>query len=70
MRILHRSDAVNALVWALMMLLTLVFVLVPFIPGIRSIPRWIPVHRLIWRNWNQETTQPTAHPDPETAGQK
>ena len=21
----------------------------PFIPGLRSIPRWIPVHRLIWR---------------------
>ena len=23
----------------------------PFIPGLRDIPRWIPVHRLIWRNW-------------------
>jgi hypothetical protein len=26
-------------------------VLVPFIPGVRSIPRWIPVHRLIWRDY-------------------
>ena len=29
-----------------MMLLTLGLMLVPFIPGLRSIPRWIPVHRL------------------------
>ena len=45
------SDNADALVWALMMLLTLLFVLVPFIPGVRSIPRWIPVHRLIWRDY-------------------
>jgi len=45
------SDNADALVWALMMLLTLVFVLVPFIPGVRSIPKWIPVHRLIWRDY-------------------
>ena len=34
-----------------MMLLTLAAVLLPFIPGLRSIPRWIPVHRLIWRDY-------------------
>ena len=28
---------------------TLLLLLVPFIPGLRDIPRWIPVHRLIWR---------------------
>lgn len=31
--------------------LFLVFMLIPFIPGLRSIPRWIPVHRLIWRSY-------------------
>jgi hypothetical protein len=36
-------------VWAIMMLLTLLLALVPFIPGIRSIPRWSRVYRLIWR---------------------
>jgi hypothetical protein len=41
----------DVLVWALMMVLTLGFVLIPFIPGVRSVPRWIPVHRLIWRNY-------------------
>jgi hypothetical protein len=30
-------------------LATLLLVLIPFIPGLRDIPRWIPVHRLIWR---------------------
>jgi hypothetical protein len=45
------SDNADALVWGLMMLLTLVLALVPFIPGLRSIPRWIPVHRLVWRNY-------------------
>jgi hypothetical protein len=43
------SDNADALVWALMMLLSLAFVCVPFIPGVRSIPRWIPLYRLIWR---------------------
>ena len=33
----------------LMGLLTTLLALVPFIPGLRDIPRWIPVHRLIWR---------------------
>ena len=45
------SGNADALVWGLMMLLTVGFVLIPFIPGVRSIPRWIPVHRLIWRDY-------------------
>jgi hypothetical protein len=48
------SPNADALVWGLMMLLTVVFVLVPFIPGVRSIPRWIPVHRLIWRDYYRQ----------------
>jgi hypothetical protein len=45
------SDNADAQVWGLMMLLTLLLVLLPFIPGLRSIPRWIPIHRLVWRNY-------------------
>src|SRR5579875_2568868 len=30
-------------------LATLLLLLVPFLPGLRDIPRWIPVHRLVWR---------------------
>ena len=32
-------------------LATLLLLLIPFIPGLRDIPRLIPVHRLIWRSW-------------------
>jgi hypothetical protein len=45
------SDNADAQVWALMMLLTLLLMLVPFIPGLRDVPRWIPVHRLVWRDY-------------------
>ncbi|MEY9964132.1 hypothetical protein ABIA33_002174 [Streptacidiphilus sp. MAP12-16] len=44
----HNADA---LVWGTMALLSLGLVLVPFIPGVRSIPRWTRVHRLIWRDY-------------------
>lgn len=48
----HNADA---LVWGLMLLLTVLLALVPFIPGLRSIPRWIPVYRLIWRDYYRTT---------------
>jgi hypothetical protein len=35
----------------LMTLLTVALALVPFIPILRDIPRWIPIHRLIWRGY-------------------
>jgi len=45
------SDSADAQVWAIMAVLSLAFVCVPFIPGVRSIPRYVPVHRLIWREY-------------------
>ncbi len=48
------SDNADALVWGLMMLLTVLFVFVPFLPGVRSIPRLIPIYRLIWRDHYRE----------------
>ncbi|MEV7794258.1 hypothetical protein AB0O68_20085 [Streptomyces sp. NPDC087512] len=45
------SGNADALVWGLMALLTLAFILVPFIPGVRSIPRWSGVYRLVWRDY-------------------
>ena len=35
-------------------LATILLLAVPFIPGLRDIPRWIPVHRLIWRGWEPD----------------
>jgi len=44
------SENADAQVWLLMMALTVALALVPWIPGLRDIPRWIPVHRLVWRD--------------------
>jgi hypothetical protein len=40
-------------VWAVVAtgICTMALLFVPFIPGLRDIPRLIPVHRLIWRSW-------------------
>ncbi len=44
------SDNADAQVWGLMMALTLALMLIPWIPGLRDLPRWIPLHRLVWRD--------------------
>ncbi len=44
------SPNADILVMAVMGALSLALVLIPFIPGIRDIPRWIPLYRLIWRD--------------------
>jgi hypothetical protein len=44
----HSTNA-DALVWGTMAALSVLFVLIPYIPGPRSIPRYIPIYRLIWR---------------------
>jgi hypothetical protein len=35
----------------LMTVLTIALALVPFIPILRDIPRWVPIHRLIWKEY-------------------
>ena len=35
----NTSDNADAQIWALMMLLSLAFICIPFIPGLRSLPR-------------------------------
>ena len=52
------SGNADALVWGLMALLTAIFVFVPFIPGLRSVPRWVPIYRLIWRRYYREFEPP------------
>ena len=46
----NHSGNADALIWGLMAVLTLAFILIPFIPGVRSIPRYIPIYRVIWRD--------------------
>ena len=42
------SANADLLVMLVMAVLSLAFVCVPFLPGVRDIPRWLPLHRLIW----------------------
>jgi hypothetical protein len=64
----HTGNA-DALIWGLMMLLTLGLLLVPFIPGLRSIPRLIPVYRLIWRDHYRRLAEDRrAPPSPSGSG--
>jgi hypothetical protein len=46
------STSANAdiLVMAVMGVMSLLFILIPLIPGIRDLPRWIPLYKLIWRD--------------------
>jgi hypothetical protein len=44
------NAAADLLVVLTMLVLSAALILVPFIPVLRSIPRWVPVHRLIWRD--------------------
>lgn len=41
-------------VWAIMMVLTLGLIALPFIPVLRSVPRWTQVYKLIWRHHYRE----------------
>jgi hypothetical protein len=44
------SANADLLVFLTMGVLSLALVLIPFIPGLRDIPRWIPLYRYIWRD--------------------
>jgi hypothetical protein len=48
------SENADILVMLVMGVLSLAFICIPFIPGIRGIPRRIPVYRLIWREHYRE----------------
>ena len=43
----HNADI---LVMLMMVALSTALILIPFLPGIRDIPRWIPLYKLIWRD--------------------
>ena len=45
-------------------LASLLLLAIPFIPGLRDVPRLIPVHRLIWRGWGDTDQQGAGHEPP------
>jgi hypothetical protein len=44
-------------VWSIMVVLSAGLVMLPFIPGLRSIPRWSRVYKVIWRSHYRELAQ-------------
>ncbi len=48
------SGNADILVIGIMTVLSLALLLLPFIPGLRDIPRWVPLHRIIWRQYYRE----------------
>jgi hypothetical protein len=66
------NGAPNAdlLVVLTMAVLSLALVLVPFIPGVRDVPRWIPVHRLIWRTYYRTEAGRPSTPQVETTASR
>jgi hypothetical protein len=57
----HNADA---LVAAIMGVLSFGLLLVPFLPGVRNVPRLIPVYKLIWRDWYATHASVGAAPPP------
>jgi hypothetical protein len=59
-------------IWAIYLtgICTLLLLAIPFIPGLRDIPRTVPVYRLIWRTWyhsRSATGQPEQDAQPSQA---
>jgi hypothetical protein len=59
------SDSAGVDIWAVYLtgIATLLLLFVPFIPGLRDLPRWIPVHRLIWRSADRRAVPVRRSPD-------
>jgi hypothetical protein len=63
------STNADAQIWAIMALLSLALICVPFLPGVRSLPRLTRVYRLIWRDYyrvaeGRGASAPPAPPPP------
>jgi len=41
----------DAIVGSIMILLFLLLLFAPFIPVLKHLPKWIPIYRIIWRDW-------------------
>lgn len=55
----HWANNADAIIWLVMMVLSLVLLLVPFIPGLRDVPRLVPLYRLVWRDHYRRLEAPS-----------
>lgn len=52
------SSNADVLVWATMMVLSGILMMVPFIPGLRSLPKHLHIYKLIWRSFYKDHPLP------------
>ena len=54
------SENADILVMMIMGVLSRAFILIPFIPVVNRLPRWIPIYKLIWREHYRRQAEPSA----------
>jgi hypothetical protein len=52
--VLKESSNADAIVGSLMVLFFLLLLFAPFIPVLKHLPKWIPLYRIIWRDWYEK----------------
>ena len=45
------TDNADVIIAGILVFLLCTFLFTPFIPGLRDLPRWIPLHRLVWKDY-------------------
>ena len=45
------TDNADVIIAAILVLLLVTFLFTPYIPVLRDLPRWIPLHRLVWKDY-------------------
>jgi hypothetical protein len=50
----------DAYIWAIMMVVALLMVILPFLPGVRRLPYHLKVYRLVWRGYYRSVEHPEA----------
>ncbi len=50
---IRSSSSVDLIAVYLTGVATILLLAVPFLPGLRDVPRLVPLHRLVWRQWNR-----------------
>jgi len=49
--VIAKDSNADATVGSLMVLLFVLLLFAPFIPVLKHLPKWIPIYRIIWRDW-------------------
>jgi hypothetical protein len=47
----YLTDNADVIIALVLVLLLGTFLFTPFIPGLRDLPRWVPLHRLVWKDY-------------------